>query len=638
MKKQLFSAILLSGLFAGCVKEPSPAPGTKTPAGVPVTITASMSESRTSLDGDKSVSWSSGDKIAVYSQIEADGNGHTQQAANSGYQMEFTLSEASAGSKSGEFTGTLIPYEAESEYTDPTYTLHAYYPFDTANAKKKKDVVVGTLPTAQSCDMKGSYDLSAYDFLVGVMKGVKAGRTDLNISFQRVFALMQFRVTNSTGTPFSIKKVEISAAGKALAGDFTIKVHRVLHVVEGTKPGIENKQDGRPVFTAPAEAIAVSVDQGLLPAGATGTVKAMFNRWEDLTNTDLTITVTTNKGTYTKILQTGTRDFSLKDNYILPIDVDALEPLSNVTVDNYIEGSMTLLNSTAATIKQAGGTYCVDGDISIASNISVRGDFTIMGRYKLNGIPQDTLTATFAYNHKNGVGKSIVFKDLIIRPVATTSSNRYIVRIKPSSNTNIGADAEKITFENCIIELVDNSKEQNLSQDYLLAMFGSDATNGNFVAKNLTIKNCVIRNLTTGLITYAGATEAEQSRIGRIELTNNTIYADAATAAEYFRFCGGNVILRNNTFYNYTSPAEGALIAVTAGTVDCSKNIFHTPTPSVLFDAQPAAMTDNCLFNFAAINGGATETTDPQFTAPTTDFTPQNPEVIGATQGDQRWL
>lgn len=627
MKKQLYNAILISGLLAGCAKEQTPAPGQNAPVGTPVTITAAVdADTRSSLGNDgRSVNWSKGDKIAVYSQL--DYTGGASIAINSGYQMEFTLNDASAGNAAGRFEGTLIYHENEADYTDPSYTLHAYYPFSTTNAKNKKDAVAGTLPAALTCNMKGSYDLSAYDFLVGVAKGVKSTDASFSIAFKRVFAMMQFQITNATGESFSVRKVEMSAAGKALAGEFKIKVHRVLNISE---EGIGTNQDGRPSFTAGSESIAVSVDQGLLGNGSTGTVKAMFNRWEDLRNTDLTVTVTTNKGTFSKVLNTGERNFSLKDNYLLAVNVDHLDPLSTNPVDNYVEGSMTLVNKDITyTTLQGDGTFCIDGDIKVSdNNISIRGDITILGRKTLNGVPQDSFSACFANNDAKAAGKSLLFKDLIIKPLATKSANRFIIRFN-SSKANI----ENITFDNCIIEYPTESTQNEL---YLLVLY-----NGEFVTKNLTIKNCVIRNLKTGLVTYAGATEAAQANIGSIKFINNTVYADAATTAEYFQFCGGQVEMRNNTFYNYASSADGALISVAAGNVACSQNIFHAPTSTLLFGPAAASLysaQNNCLYNAAVATGDAEGMTDPQFTNPTTDFTPRNQSVIDAEQGDLRWL
>lgn len=631
MKKQLYNALLISGLLAGCAKEQTPAPGSAASAGIPVTITAAVdADTRSSLGGDgRSVIWSKGDKIAVYSQVDhADG---ASIAVNDGYQMEFTLDEASAGNASGQFGGTLIYYDKEAELTAPSYTLHAYYPFSAANAKNKKFAVAGTLPAVQACDMKGTYDLSAYDFLVAEAKGVKSSDASFGFTFKRVFAMMQFQITNTTGESFSVRKVEMSAAGKALAGEFKIKVHRNLNVVPDTEPGESNGNDGRPWFLSGSESVAVSVEQGLLGNGATGTVRAMFNRWEDLKNTDLTITVTTNKGTFTKVLNTGERDFSLKDNYLLDVSVDQLTPLSTDPVDNYVEGSsMTLVNADIPyTTIQGGGTFCIDGNINIHDkNISIRNDITILGRHTLHGVPQDSFSACIANNDANAAGKSLLFKDLIIRPWAAGTGNRYIVRFNSSK-----ADVENITFDNCIIEYPAESTQAEL---YLLVLH-----NSGFVAKNLTIKNCVIRNLKTGLITYDGAAEAAQANIGSIKLINNTIYADAATTAQYFQFCGGQVEMRNNTFYNYASAEGGALISVTAGNVTCSQNIFHAPTSTLLFgSAAPALYSaqNNCLFNTAVAAGDAEGTTDPQFTSPTTDFTPRNQSVIDAEQGDMRWL
>ena len=626
MKKQLYNALLISGLLAGCAKEQTPAPGQNAPAGTPVTITAAVdADTRSSLGDDgRNVTWSKDDKIAIYSQVES---GSTAIAVNDGNQMEFTLSEASAGKTSGQFEGTLIYYDKESELIDPTYTLHAYYPFNAANATKKKWAVTGTLPAMQTCDMKGIYDLSAYDFLVGEKKGVKSADAGFGITFKRVFAMMQFQITNATGESFSVRKVEMSAAGKALAGTFAIQVHRMLNVVEGS---LGTGQDGRPSFTAGSPSVAVSVDQGLLGNGSTGTVKAMFNRWEDLKNTDLTITVTTNKGTFTKVLNTGDRDFSLKDNYLLAVNVDRLEPLGTDPVDNYVEGSMTLVNAANASIPQAGGSFCVEGDVSISGNVSIRGDFTVTGRYTVNGTPTETLRVCFASNHANAAGKTMVFKDLIIMPLAAATSSRYIIRANNSK-----ADIESVTFENCIIQYPD-VLPSDVTHDYVLTLYHSG-----YVVKNLTIKNCIIRNLQAGLISYAGATEAAQANIGSIKLINNTIYADAATTAEYLRFCGGQVEMRNNTFYNYASAANGALISVAAGNVTCSQNIFHAPTSTLLFGSATASLysaQNNCLYNTAVATGDTEGRTDPQFTSPTTDFTPQNQSVIDAEQGDLRWL
>lgn len=628
MKKQLYNALLISGLLAGCAKEQTPAPGSAALAGTPVTITAAVdTDTRSSLGGDgRSVSWSKGDKIAVYSQM--DHSGGASIAMNKGFQMEFTLNEASAGLAAGQFEGTLVYQENEADYTNPSYTLHAYYPFSTANADNKKDAAVGTLPAVQTCDMKGTYDLSTYDFLVGVAKGVKSSDASFGITFKRVFAMMQIQITNATGESFSVRKVEMSAAGKALTGKFKIKVHRNLNVIPDTEPGV-NTNDGRPAFSEGSESVAVSVEQGLLGNGATGTVRAMFNRWEDLKNTDLTITVTTNKGTFTKVLNTGERDFSLKDNYLLAVNVDQLTPLSTDPVDNYVEGSMTLVNADIAnTTIQAGGTFCIDGNIRINNdaNVAIRNNVTITGRHTVNGVPQDRLTAAFASNSGTPAGVSLIFKNLIISSVGGANANRYIIR-----SNNPGADIESITFENCIIEYT-GAYEQN----YLLLLHHNQK-----VVKNVTVKNCIIRNLSKGLITYAGATEAAQANIGSIRLIDNTIYADAATTAEYFRFCGGQVEMRNNTFYNYTSAEGGALISVTAGNVECSKNIFHAPTSTLLFGSAASTLysaQNNCLFNTAVAAGDAEGTTDPQFTSPTTDFTPRNQSVIDAEQGDMRWL
>lgn len=628
MKKQLYNALLISGLLAGCAKEQAPVPGPAIQAGTPVTITAAVAaDTRSSLGSDgRSVIWSKGDKIAVYSQVEYTGG--QPIATNDGNQMEFTLSEASAGNAAGQFEGTLLYYANEAELTDPTYTLHSYYPFSATNAKNKKWAVAGTLPVTQTCDMKGTYDLSAYDFLVAETKGVKSTDASFSVSFKRVFAMMQFQITNATGESFSVRKVEMSAAGKALAGNFTIRVHRNLNVVPDTEPGVHDN-DGRPLFAAGSGSVAVSVEQGLLGNGAVGTVKAMFNRWENLKNTDLTITVTTNKGTYTKVLSTGDRDFSLKDNYLLAINVDQLTPLSTDPVDNYVEGSMTLVNAANAAIPNAGGTFCVDGNVSITSNVSIRGNFTITGRYTVNGVPTETLRACFAANNANAAGKTMVFKDLIVQPLASGSGNRYIIRANKAT-----ADIESVTFENCIIEY---PADGYADQEYVLTLH--DGNNG---IKNLTIKNCIIRNFKKGLITYAPATtDAAQANIGSIKLINNTIYTDAATTAEYLRFSGGQVEMRNNTFYNYASAEGGALISVAAGNVTCSQNIFHAPTSTLLFgSAAPALYSaqNNCLYNTAVATGDAEGTTDPQFTNPPTDFTPGNQSVIDAEQGDMRWL
>ena len=122
MKKSLFLMAAAAVLLAGCTKEMD-SPVKETPLGMKtVTLKASYDAdlTKTTYEGDKTLSWSAGDKIGV--GVSVDGQIQT---------VAFELTEG-AGTPSGTFTG-VIPENGEVTGT-------AFYPW---NGEQSDDAAVG---------------------------------------------------------------------------------------------------------------------------------------------------------------------------------------------------------------------------------------------------------------------------------------------------------------------------------------------------------------------------------------------------------------------------------------------------------------------------------------------------------------
>ena len=490
--------------------------------GTPMTIVATTAddaaEGRTALntaDG-KTVVWKTGDKIGVFGQYN-----NVAISKDGKYQNEFTLTSGD-GTASGEFEGVVAGLdEVETNVEGQFLRYNAYYPLNAANANKKQFQLVGTLNALQSYDVTAEYnDMSADDVLVGrYINGTKEDTT-IPFVFQHLFAMMTFEVSNPTAEPIVVNKVEMTTEeGLYLSGSYTLNLTKFPY---GTQTA---------VFNSGSASVGVSVSNGSVAAGQKINARLIFNRWAATDGKALTVKVYTDKGVQT-FNKTAT-DFSGNNSWGLRLAVDptAMEK-EIVTVDNYVAGMKEI--TTSSTFKTA-GTYCVMEDVDktdatkgVISSITADGDVNIIGRYTIDGVPQQTFKSTIG-PCQGTTPINILVKDLIWYGTWLTSGGpqRYVTRLDSKSNNTITS----ITIDNCIIDC------QNASGGAVF-IFCNDLCG----IENITIKNCIIRNF-TGNYVAEFITEGS-SKINSLTFENNVIETTTTKAkvANFFKFNDGHTI------------------------------------------------------------------------------------------------
>ncbi len=627
--KKILSLSLLVAMFAACSNDPTDHINDSVAKLTPMTIIAEFDNTRTALTSDgKTAVWSKGDKLGVYCEYLGTNGGASTQHVDK-YQQTFTLDDSSAGEVVGVFSGTtsVAGFDEAAIGTGEggTYRYHAYYPFSAVNAKILKGAVVGTLPSTQSYDATAeSWDLGNYDLLVGQYLDGTREQTEIPLMFKRVFAMMQYKITNATSEAFRIKSVTLKAEdGMALTGTYTIAINKSGSV------GTELAAAGRPSFTTKVNTLTVNVDNGAVAAGESINIKSIFNRWEALADSDLTLTVETSKGTYTTSFTA--KDYSTNDNWIKSVSIDELTPAATgVVVDNYIAGAMTLVNAQSDVVASGnnitkGGVFCVATDITWGGTAQLRcaEDVTFIGKTTIDGVPQQKLAITLVNTQNEKYEINITLKDLIITP----QLNSYIIRFNNAPICNIVS----LTIDNCIIEAAAANTVHPLS----LSGLGK-------CIKKVVIKNCVFKGWDNGLV---NATDNGNTGIESILFENNTIYttsevlfdtAEGATNLTMFKLGGcPDMTFQHNTIHNF---AKSPLVTVASGALVWKDNIVSTSaTPSFIFSSlDNVTASGNAYHNFTEVDGGANQTIDNLFEDATNgDFTVTGDAPSGC--GDQRW-
>lgn len=492
--------------------------------GTPMTIVATTAddavEGRTALntaDG-KTVVWKTGDKLGVFCEYIGT-NAGAKAVHVDRYQQPYTLTSGD-GTTSGVFEGTSshVGYDESEQGAGGVYRFHAYYPISDANANVLKGNLTGTLAAMQSYDATAEYnDMSANDLLLGLYLNGTKETTTIPLTFEHVFAMMTFEVSNPTAEPIVVNKVEMTTEeGLYLSGSYTIHATHFL------------SQDKAPVFNSGSASVGVSVSNGSVAAGQKINARLIFNRWAATDGKALTVKVYTDKGVQT-FNKTAT-DFSGNNSWGLRLTLDptAMEK-EPVIVDNYDSATMTAV--TTATTFSTAGTYCVVEDIdksekSNVVSITASGDVSIIGRYTKDGVPQQTMKWTIA-PCEGSTDRNILVKDLIWYGTYINGSNEecYVTRFASSTANTISS----ITIENCIIDC------KGLSR--LVFVF----CNANCAIKNITVKNCIIRNFTGNTIANFAQTGA--ANIESFTFENNVIETPKSRALEnFFKFNDGHTI------------------------------------------------------------------------------------------------
>ena len=482
--------------------------------GTPMTIVATTAddavEGRTALNSadGKTVVWKTGDKLGVFCEYIGT-NAGAKAVHVDRYQQPYTLTSGD-GTTSGVFEGTSshVEYDESTEGVGGVYRFHAYYPISDANAKVLKGNLTGTLAAMQSYDATAEYnDMSANDLLLGLYLNGTKETTTIPLTFEHVFAMMTFEVSNPTAEPIVVNKVEMTTEeGLYLSGSYTIHATHFL------------SQDKAPVFNSGSASVGVSVSNGSVAAGQKINARLIFNRWAATDGKALTVKVYTDKGTQT-FNKTAT-DFSGNNSWglRLALDPSAMEK-EIVTVDNYVAGMKELGTGSYPNYLTDGGIYCVMNDFTCSKTTyqnKTNEDITIIGRYTENGVPQQTAKMTITPNSNdlsNEGNNNFVIKDLIW--IGTMSDDNQVFRMNKAV-----ADVNSVLIENCIIDGLGLAKP--------LFRF-SNATYG---IKNIVIKNCKFINIGNNVLNnfqYAGSAKIEsfifENNVIETTTSNTTVEA-----------------------------------------------------------------------------------------------------------------
>ncbi|MBQ5670081.1 MAG: fimbrillin family protein [Tidjanibacter sp.] len=485
--------------------------------GTPMTIVATTAddaaEGRTALNSadGKTVVWKAGDKLGVFCEYIGT-NAGAKAVHVDRYQQPYTLTSGD-GTTSGVFEGTSshVGYDESTEGVGGVYRFHAYYPISDANAKVLKGNLTGTLAAMQNYDATAEYnDMSANDLLLGrYLNGTKE-TNPIPLTFEHVFAMMTFEVSNPTAEPIVVNKVEMTTEeGLYLSGSYTIHATHFF------------SEDKAPVFNSGSASVGVSVSNGSVAAGQKINARLIFNRWAATDGKALTVKVYTDKGVQT-FNKTAT-DFSGNNSWglRLALDPSAMEK-EIVTVDNYVAGMKELGTGSYTTQINEEGTFCVMQDFTCASStyqIRHNLDVTIIGRNIVDGVPQQTATMTLTPAAKaEYCDNNIVVKDLIWKG---SNSDGQIFRMNAAV-----ADVNSVLIENCIID------GQNLAKQIMRF------SNATYAVKSIVIKNCKFINIGNKVLNnfkYAGSAKIEsfifENNVIETTTSNTTVEAFFQTDA-----------------------------------------------------------------------------------------------------------
>lgn len=295
--KKYFSAFCVLALTAGCAKE-NIAP-VQTSNEVILTSYAGQPRTKTTISGNKTdgftANWAETDAIGVYT---------TAGTANAKHTITL-LSDGTA-----KFTGKVTASENGQ-------TLYAYYPY-TSGATSNPAAALLNLPTVQT--MAGvSYDASAA-IMVGKPQTatIEGDSKEIgNWQFAHLNSYIQISTTGITAEGISaeerVSKVTLKAAGKKLAGDFTL-----------------NLEDGQTTFTKASAEVSVDVPDGTTLGNlAAWVVTAPFS----LANEELLIKIETKDHIIAKSVAL-TKEFKAGNVYTLGVNVESyltIEDSGNLT-------------------------------------------------------------------------------------------------------------------------------------------------------------------------------------------------------------------------------------------------------------------------------------------------------------------
>lgn len=334
MKNTFYIASAFAALLAiGCNKSEQPAGTPETPAeesGIVLyaqDINAIGSKTTTTVEKGKfTVNWANGDQLAVYTvptgtdpktmtldkwQASEPVRFKTTESAAQDGSMKFVLDETEPeGVKPEAYKSRLEAFK--KRYDEGNLNWYAVYPggMDVASHPGKGVVSFGIFNNSQSGNNNMDH-LAKQDVLFGKVSDTK----EPEIKMQHIGTLMEFTVTNSSVTEFTVESISITAPD-LIVGEFR------LHLTEVTPL---DKTDG---FQNRSNICTLTVkDAAPIQSGETARFYQILAPFTVASGQSVSITVNTDKGFWSKTMTaTGNGlDFAAGAKSSANLKVDALE-------------------------------------------------------------------------------------------------------------------------------------------------------------------------------------------------------------------------------------------------------------------------------------------------------------------------
>ena len=393
-------AIAVGVAAASCQKvELTPSENTE---GSTFALNASIEQTKTTING-LNVNWEDGDILYLVTRDGTWGKPYK---------------EDNAGATIAEYTYSAGTFASEATIADGTYTFNALYGSASQKSYHRGASTTYNLQSTQSQDcLNPTGHLKLNDALVGTFTASVPMADPASVSMSHIFAIMRVDVKNATGSDVELKSFEMSAAGAALAGVFTVNFAKTpIDVTE--KSGQSSSS------------IKVNLTNGAVASGASLPVYFVMAPLANYRG-DVTFTVT---------------------------DVNDVEYTKTVALNN-ISFEAGSLNTTPYTIKTGVATYIWDLSIDstteatadkiawtndVADMVCLKGGSTTDANNYYPGTEGKTYSSTRFYSNSTlsitpKTGKSLTYY------VFKATSEKYAAALANSTWTNAGVVVDGTT-------------------------------------------------------------------------------------------------------------------------------------------------------------------------------------------------
>lgn len=331
-------AIAVGVAAASCQKvELTPSENTE---GSSFALNASIEQTKTTINGLE-VNWEKGDVLYL---VTTDGTwGKPYKEDNDGATI-------------AEYTYSAGTFASEATIANGTYTFNALYGSASQKSYHRGASTTYNLQSTQSQDCSNpTGHLKLNDALVGTFKATVPMAKPASVSMSHIFAIMRVDVKNATGKDVELKSFEMSAAGAALAGIFTVNFENTpIDVAE--KSGQSNSS------------IKVNLTNGAVASGASLPVYFVMAPLANYSG-DVTFTVTdADNKVYTKTVALSNITFSAGSLNTTPYKITEGVAPTCYTWDLSVKSTSEATETKIAWTNDVADMVCTQGEGGTAAN------------------------------------------------------------------------------------------------------------------------------------------------------------------------------------------------------------------------------------------------------------------------------